>query len=87
MPELQDAVKAKLSWAQHFVKLSTKQGTTFIDEDIYSEFMSLLYSAMYVFVVQGRLSGLQSIKLSQLTQLFTKGYAMSSQFKTAAKFR
>lgn len=57
LKELRDAVEARLLWVASFAALNEEQQTLFIDEATHSEFNDVLYSALYVYVAQGRLSG------------------------------
>lgn len=86
LSELRQAISSKLKWAESFQTLMPYEKAS-IDSTIQKEFDELLFSALYVHLPQGRLSGIQSLKLSQLPSMMQKGYTMSTTFKTSAKFK
>jgi len=53
---------------------------------IYNQFLSILVSALYVFSPQGRVGGIQDIRISQYSALLHDGYTTSSNFKTVGKY-
>jgi hypothetical protein len=57
LKELRAAVQARLPWVTSFSTLAPEQRDIFIDEATHSDFNDVLYSALYVYVAQGRLSG------------------------------
>ena len=48
--------------------------------------MNMLYSALYVYSPQGRISAIEDLKLHHVKDFEREGYAMSSRFKTNAAF-
>ncbi len=77
--ELQRAVDGRIRWA-----MSLKN--EYIDEDEYKLFMGLLYAALYVYSVQGRISGIMDLTFDQAQELLTSGYVTTDQFKTNDKW-
>ena len=75
LAELQRAVDRRLPWA---AQLSTR----IMDKETYRLFMGLLYSALYVYSVQGRISGVMDLNYGQASELLTSGYCTTDQFKT-----
>lgn len=75
LPELQEAVRGQLTWA-----------LSLTEHDIYKEsyklFMGVLYSALYVFSAQGRISGVMDMSYGQARDLLGTGYSTTDQFKT-----
>lgn len=57
-----------------------------LDKDIYDRFMMILYSSLYLFSPQGRISGILDMKLAQANELVHHGSAMSTKFKTSSSF-
>lgn len=56
------------------------------DKELYTAFMSLVYSALYTSAPQGRVGGIMSLTIDQLPSLLTTGYATTDQFKTQATY-
>jgi hypothetical protein len=81
LKELQEAVEKDLDW---FDNLRKSRGM--LEEKTYKRFMNMLYSALYVYSPQGRISAIEDLKLIQVNDLKTDGYAMSTRFKTNASF-
>jgi hypothetical protein len=79
LAQLQRAVDGRIRWA-----MSLKN--EYIDEDEYKLFMGLLYSALYVYSVQGRISGVMDLTIDQAQELLTSGYVTTDQFKTNDKW-
>ena len=79
LPELQRAVTKKLPWV-HTVNIKA------IRKDEYRVFMGLLYSALYVFMAQGRIGGIMDLDVHQATELLTCGHVTTDQFKTNEKW-
>lgn len=75
LAELQRAVDNRLPWA---AQLDGK----IIDKETYQLFMGLLYSALYVYSVQGRISGVMDLNYGQASELLTSGYCTTDHFKT-----
>ncbi len=59
---------------------------TTIDKATYLHFVGLLGAALYCFSPQGRTSGIEDMKMSQLPALLVDGFAQSSVFKTNSKY-
>ena len=57
-----------------------------LEKGSYDNFMRMLFSAMYVFSAQGRVSAIQSLTYAQGSELFEKCMVLSSKFKTKGKF-
>ena len=53
---------------------------------MYNRFLSILVSALYVFSPQGRVGGIQDVRIQQYSELLHDGYTTSSHFKTVGKF-
>jgi hypothetical protein len=77
---LQDTVHRLLPWARQFNSASTVDGIT------YKKFLGLLGSSLYMFSPQGRVQGIEDVRVSQLTQLLDEGFAQTSKFKTSEKW-
>lgn len=75
LEQLQRAVDRRLLWA-----LSLKN--EYIDEEEYKQVLGLLYSALYVYSAQGRISGVIDLSYEQAQELLTAGYVTTDQFKT-----
>lgn len=54
---LQAVVLSEMDKYRVYRRLNQRQLIAVVLEDVYTSFMCLLYAAIYVFVVQGRLSG------------------------------
>jgi hypothetical protein len=76
---LQAIVTNKLEWARAC-------STNIIDKTTYFTFVGLIGAALYSFSPQGRPSGIEDMKMSQLPALLQDGFAQSSVFKTNAKY-
>lgn len=55
--QLQEAVRSGMEKYRSYRRLNQRQLIAVVLENAYTSFTSLLYAAIYVFVVQGRLSG------------------------------
>jgi hypothetical protein len=75
LEQLQRAVDRRIPWA-----LSLKN--EYIDEEEYKQVLGLLYSALYVYSAQGRISGVMDLSYEQAQELLTSGYVTTDQFKT-----
>ena len=80
---LQSAVLKK---AQHFEYLLGTNQILIISKSQYNTFMRFLYSAIYTGAVQGRVSGVEDLKVSQGRELLSHGHAYSSKFKTVSVY-
>jgi hypothetical protein len=79
--ELQQVVESDLEWFNNF-----KKSGGMLEQKTYNHFMSMLYSALYVYSPQGRISAIEDLKLNQVKDLEIEGYTMSTKFKTNASF-
>lgn len=79
--KLQEAVESDLEWFRNF-----KESRGMLEENTYKHFMNMLYSALYVYSPQGRISAIEDLKLHHVKDFESEGYAMSSRFKTNAAF-
>lgn len=79
IPELQEAVNSKLSWAESLRKED-------IDDITYKKFMQLFYASVLVSSPQGRLSGILDMSIDQAPQLMEEWFATSTMFKTNTKY-
>jgi hypothetical protein len=79
LAELQRAVDGRIRWA-----MSLKN--EYVGEEDYKMFMGLLYAALYVYSVQGRISGVMDLTIHQAHELLTSGYVTTDQFKTNDKW-
>jgi len=79
---LANCVKGRLIWANNLLR---RKGVV-ITEGAYREFMQLLFSSLYVYAPQGRISGIIDLKYGDKDRILSAGYATSSQFKTSASF-
>ena len=77
--ELQRSVDGRIPWA-----LSLKN--EYVNEEDFKLFMGLLYAALYVYSVQGRISGVMDLTIHQAQDLLTSGYVTTDQFKTNDKW-
>jgi hypothetical protein len=80
LKSLQNIVHRLLPWARQFCSGSIVDGIT------YKKFLGLLGSSFYMFSPQGRVQGIEDVKMSQLSQLLNEGFAQTSKFKTSAKW-
>jgi hypothetical protein len=81
LEELQKLVVSQLDLVRK-IKERLKRGMKIVvDEDLYNRFMRLFYSAIYVFAVNGRIGGIESLRLKDVTLLFASA-ATTSEFKT-----
>ena len=80
---LQQIVAGRFEMASGLI---TERDVLGIDKTVYNEFLGLLIAALYVFVPQGRIGGVQSLQFEDYETMMKMGYAMSSAFKTSAKF-
>ena len=76
---LQGIVTKKLDWARKCTSVD-------VDRAIYLSFIGLLGASLYTFSPQGRTSGIEDMKMSQVPALIQDGFAQSSVFKTNAKY-
>jgi hypothetical protein len=53
-----------------------------VNKAMFDEYVSLLYSALYVLSAQGRVGGLQSLQLKHADKLLEQGFVLSKSFKT-----
>jgi hypothetical protein len=77
--DLQDMVESEFPWAR-------STANTYINKDAYSRFMELLFSCLYVFSVQGRVSGIADIKYGQRHDLLNANFGVTEKFKTNSKY-
>jgi hypothetical protein len=77
--ELQSIVEAELPWAR-------QAGFSFIDKEVYMKFMEIMFASLYVFAVQGRVSGVSDIRYGQRYDLLNRNFALTTKFKTSFKF-
>lgn len=76
---LQGAVLQEIPWARD-VRRSA------IDDTAYRRFMELTISAIYVFSANGRQSGVADVRMGQVQDLLTNGFATTTKFKTNKKY-
>jgi hypothetical protein len=74
---LQDIVASDMQW---FHMLKERKGI--LEAATYNDFMKLLYSSLYAYSPQGRISGIEDVRFGQARELLQKGYVMSTKFKT-----
>jgi hypothetical protein len=79
LQELQEIVNSEIPWARQMV-------LNYVDKEAYTKFMELFFSALYVFSIQGRLSGIADVKYGQRTLLLDNKYVMSTNFKTSSTY-
>jgi hypothetical protein len=75
LTELQSAVSSRMAWARLIEAAN-------IDKSLYNQFLGLLMAAMYVYSVQGRLSGISHLTLGDAQNMLTDGFATNANFKT-----
>jgi hypothetical protein len=80
--KLQQPVQDRMEWARRF-RSSTPPHVT---KEVFGEFMCLLYTSLYLFSPQGRISGIDDLKLSCAQELIGQGHTMSTKFKTSSTF-
>jgi hypothetical protein len=78
---LQDIVASDMQW---FHMLKERKGI--LEAATYNDFMKLLYSSLYAYSPQGRISGIEDVRFGQARELLQKGYVMSTKFKTNQAF-
>jgi hypothetical protein len=79
LAELQRVVNRRIPWAMSLQD-------TKINEEDYKQVLGLLYSTLYVYSVQGRISGIMDLTFDQAQELLTSGYVTTDQFKTNDKW-
>eukprot|EP01036_Dinobryon_divergens_P039101 gene39101-51465_t len=52
----------------------------------YNRFLSIIINALYLFSAQGRIGGIQDIRIGQYEELIREGFVTSYNFKTVGKF-
>jgi hypothetical protein len=57
-----------------------------VNKAMFDEYVSLMYSALYVFSAQGRVGGLQSLQLKHADVLLQQGFVLSKNFKTKSSW-
>ena len=83
LKELQAAVLSEMDWIRAFC-VSVRHGPGLVDEPTYTRLMCLLMASMYAFAPQGRISGVQDMKLKDAPDLLKdKSFATSRDFKTS----
>jgi hypothetical protein len=75
LAELQSAISSRMAWARLIEDVN-------IDKSIYNQFLGLLMAAMYVYSVQGRLSGVSHLTLGDAQTMLTDGFTTNTNFKT-----
>ena len=83
LKELQEAFSPELEKLKEFLK----QTPLVITRTDYLWFTGMLYLSFYLFSPQGRISGLESLKLDQYGDFEDVGHAATTNFKTAARYR
>ena len=68
------------------LKYNCNDGNVYFDKEIYLDYMGLLYASLYVFSVQGRISGIEDVKYGQAEELMKYGQILTDKFKTYSKF-
>jgi hypothetical protein len=81
LKELQDTVSAEMPWVYSFCT-SVRRGPGLVDEPTYQRLICLLIASMYVFAPQGRISGIEDMKVKHVPELM-KSFATSEEFKTS----
>jgi hypothetical protein len=83
LKELQEAFLPELEKLKRFLK----QTPLVITRTDFLWFTGMLYLSFYLFSPQGRVSGLESLKLDQYGDFEDVGHAASTNFKTAVRYR
>lgn len=78
LPTLQNIVRKEMEVVKNL--------KVFADAETYINFMQLMFASLYVFSVQGRVSGIADLKYGQRIQLQEQSYAMTDKFKTFSTF-
>lgn len=81
MQSVQSTVMDRMPWA----RVCASEDVV-IDKGIFLSFMGLLGASLYSFSPQGRISGIEDMKMSQVSSLFEDGYAESTVFKTKGSY-
>ena len=81
---LQASVQSQIPLAMAILKQCERTNSVSATE--YRDYMSVIYCAFYTDSVTGRVSALEDMRVGQMVELLDQGFAMSSQFKTYAKF-
>jgi hypothetical protein len=82
LEELRECIQNSIKNLQY----SCRDGNMYFDKDMYKDYMGLLYASLYVFSVQGRISGIEDVKYGQAEELMKHGQVLSDKFKTYSKF-
>jgi len=80
---LQKIVADCFDWASEFTNVSSNFK---IDSVIYNDYVGFLVASLYVFAPQGRIGGIQCLVSKDYEDFIKMGHAMSSSFKTKAKY-
>jgi hypothetical protein len=90
LKELQQYVLKDLqwvkSWTEALIESTERKHTNCVGKDEYYRFMQILYASLYVYSPQGRISGIESMKLRQVDEMLQNGCALSTKFKTNSTF-
>jgi len=80
---LQKIVSDCFNWASELTNVPSKFE---IDSTLYNEYVGFLVAALYVLAPQGRIGGIQGLEFQAYDDFIKMGHAMSSTFKTKAKY-
>lgn len=64
----------------------TAISSNFFNKTMYEDYVSLMYSALYVLSAQGRVGGMQSLQMKHADALLQNGYVLAKDFKTNSKW-
>jgi hypothetical protein len=85
LKELQQCLQKDLLWVKTWAT-ALSDDSNFVGKNEYNRFMQVLYAAMYVYSPQGRISGIESMKVKQGYEILQTGCAFSTNFKTNSTF-
>jgi hypothetical protein len=83
LKEMQAAFVPELEKLKEFLK----QEPLVITREDFLWFTGMLYTSFYIFSVQGRISGLESLTVDQYDDFEDEGHAATTNFKTVVKYR
>ena len=82
MPQLRALIDDDISSIRKYVE----KVPVIITEIFYNTFMGIMFVLFYISAPQGRVGGLQSLKMLHVTELLKQGYCLNKEFKTTESF-
>jgi hypothetical protein len=87
LEEIQQCLQNDLQWVKSWaMDLMNNDISNFVGRTEYNRYMQILYASFYAYSPQGRISGIESMKLKQGYEMLTQKVAFSKNFKTNSTF-